>query len=97
VGFVMGYGLAYLKLIPVLLYLPELGTWTFSPPPEAISMGWYGVVLWAVVGGGLGFLIDRFWPPLRRRMLMWMGLMVALALIGYIVWHESTRWGIVGG
>ncbi|MEM6645553.1 MAG: hypothetical protein AAF730_04795 [Bacteroidota bacterium] len=96
-GFVLGYGLAYLKLIPAVRYLPELGTWTFNPPPEAISMGWYGVVLWAVIGGGIGFLIDRLAPASRQRMLIWLGLSVALVLIGYVVWHESTRWGILGG
>ncbi|GAB5521597.1 MAG: hypothetical protein RhofKO_38480 [Rhodothermales bacterium] len=92
-GFVLGYGVAFLKLVPVLRYLPEVGTWTFTPPPDAISMGWYGILLWALVGSGLGYLADRARPS-RQRTLLWLGVASALGLMVYIVWHEGTRWGV---
>ena len=52
---------------PVLVYLPVRGTWTWHEPAGAISMHYYGVVLWGLVFGAIGAALGR-WSAVARRL-----------------------------
>lgn len=86
-GAAFTYTCAHAFHFPVPVYLPELTRWTWSPPPDAIGMHYFGILLW----GALGFLAGGAWGGLRRgsefRAATWALVACAVALI-YFVWSE---------
>jgi hypothetical protein len=55
VGYLVCYLSAYLLGLPLLRYLPVMQSWTFAPPDGAISMGYFGLLLYGVAGGLMAF------------------------------------------
>ncbi len=45
-------------------YLPTVGDWTWTPEPDAIAMGWFGLLGYASTGWLLGWALGGL-PPLR--------------------------------
>ena len=53
------YGLTKAVGLPVLYYLPLEGTWTTSPPSDAVSMSYYGLCLNGLFGFVCGFAVGH--------------------------------------
>jgi hypothetical protein len=52
---------------PKLVYLPVTGELTFSPPPGAITIAYWGMLLWALGGAACGALAGAVLVRLVRR------------------------------
>lgn len=80
---------------PVLVYLPVSGTWTWHEPAGAISMHYYGVVLWGLTFGALGAGLGRI-PAIARRLPARLTITLSMAIfagsLAYFLIRELTHW-----
>jgi hypothetical protein len=80
---------------PVLTYLPVRGEWSWHPVPGALEMHYFGIVLWGVVGFGVGLAVGHL-PALARRWparaLPVVSVAVLLGGLAYYLIRELTEW-----
>jgi hypothetical protein len=96
VGYLVCYLIAYLLGLPLLRYLPVVQSWTFSPPDGAISMGYFGLLLYGVAGGLLTFFAALMLPErvaiAEKRLSVWVIVVVAgFGLIAALL-REGLHW-----
>lgn len=81
--------------VPVLTYLPVTGEWTVREPPGAIAMHYFGVVLYGLGFGALGFALGHIRPlaqRLRGRALPTVALALLTGGLAYFLIRELTHW-----
>jgi hypothetical protein len=95
--------LAYMVCVvfspPVLSYLPEVGRWSFSEPPDLIAMRYYGMPQWGMGGFLIGFLLARV-PPIARvlagqrggRLLTLATVAVVTGSLAYLMVSQLAQW-----
>ena len=90
-----GYVAAHSLHWPVVNYLPVTGEWTLHEPAGAISMHYFGVVLWGLAFAALGYAIGSL-PGLTRRVGPRVLATFALSMLGgglvYFLVRELTEW-----
>lgn len=106
--YVVAYTLALVFPLPLPRYYPIEHTWRWTTLPDVPSMGWYGLVTFALLVSGLVTLMARIIfkhiPKEQKhvaarshRMLAWMMVVILVGALTYIALHELQRWGILAG
>lgn len=92
---VLAYVAAHSFHFPVLTYLPVTGAWTFDAPKGAITMHYFGVLLYGLAFGALGYGLGH-WPQLARRLstraLATLALSALAGGLVYFLVRELTAW-----
>ncbi len=99
-GFLLVYTLSDWLGAPKPIYLPVETRFTFSPPPDAIKMGYFGLLLNGFAGFFIGYAVARL-PKLSQAIHTHIGqaklaTLNLFALGGgmlYFLIVELTKWG----
>jgi hypothetical protein len=83
----------------VLCYLPEIGEWSFTAPPDLIAMRYYGMPQWGIGGFVVGFVLARLGPIARAlgrpSGARWLARATAAVVVGsllFILVKELSHW-----
>ena len=96
----LGYMVCVVLTPPVLCYLPEVGRWSFSEPPDLIAMRYYGMPQWGMGGFLVGYLLARV-PAIARvlagqtggRLLALAAVAVLTGSLAHLMVVQLAEWG----